>query len=151
VEINLRPVGVVENGITLRIAFDAQSVTSRIIVDKQYSQALDGIEDFSHIVIVFWLDKIDKKKRSVLKVHPRRDPELPLTGVFATRSPARPNPLGLSNVELIKREGNVLTVRGLDAINGTPVLDIKPYLPEKFDKDSVQVAEWVNRNRPQGA
>ena len=99
---------------------------SKIIIFDDYIAALEGIEDFSHIIVLFWLDRI-KSKKSLLKVHPRGRKELPLLGVFATRSMFRPNPIGLTIVELIKAEPNTLLVRGLDAFDLTPVLDIKPY------------------------
>lgn len=147
--ITLRPVGKVENNILHNRKFDAEETILRITMDKRYSRALDGIETFSHIIILFWLNQIKERERLVLKVHPRRDTDLPLTGVFATRSPVRPNPLGITTVKLIKREGNVLTVKGLDAVNGTPVLDIKPYIPEDFSSSEVAIAGWVKKREIQ--
>ena len=125
--------------------FHADGLVSQIIVEKKYSRALDGIDSFSHVVVLFWLHGIRSGERRILKVHPRRDMSLPLTGVFATRSPARPNPIGITAVKLLKREGNVLTVQGLDAINGTPVLDIKPYIPEDFSGPEIKVADWSRK------
>jgi tRNA-Thr(GGU) m(6)t(6)A37 methyltransferase TsaA len=143
--IKVRPVGTVENGITQNHRFDAQGTVSRIILAPRYGRALDGIESFSHVVILFWLHKIKNNEREVLKVHPRRDASIPLTGIFATRSPVRPNPIGMTVVRLIKKEGNILTVTGLDAIDGTPVLDIKPYIPESFAQSEIKVASWSKK------
>ena len=143
--IKIRPVGTVENGITQNHRFDADDTVSKIILTPRYARALDGIESFSHIVVLFWLHEIKIKGRAILKVHPRKDPLIPLTGVFATRSPVRPNPIGITAVRLIKKEGNILTVKGLDAIDGTPVLDIKPYLPESFPQSEITVASWSKK------
>ena len=118
---------------------------AQVIIDPSYEKALDGIESFSHIVIVFWLHKVKKGERLIMRVHPYRNPTLPLKGVFATRSPVRPNPIGLTVVKLIKRKANMLTVVGLDAIDGTPVLDIKPYLPEPFINAQISTPGWVNK------
>jgi len=138
-------VGTVENGIMQNHKFDAADTVSRIVLAPRYNRALDGIESFSHIVVLFWLHEIKNKERAILKVHPRRDPMIPLTGVFATRSPVRPNPIGITAVRLIKKEGNILTVKGLDAIDGTPVLDIKPYIPESFAQAEIKVASWSKK------
>lgn len=99
---------------------------SKIIVFENYVAALRGIKEFSHIIVLFWLDRIASKE-SRLQVHPRGRRDLPLVGVFATRSMFRPNPIGVTIVELVRVEHKMLVVRGLDAYNLTPVLDIKPY------------------------
>lgn len=78
-----------------------------------------------------------------LKVHPRGRQELPLTGVFATRSPIRPNSLGITTVRLLERRGNVLRVKDLDAIDGSPIIDIKPYLPHDNSVSDVKLADWI--------
>jgi len=98
-----------------------RSIISKVVFDEALAPALDGIEDWSHIYVIFWLDRVDRKEEPVLH-HPNSD-----LGIFAARSPIHPNPIGLTLVELVKREGNVLWVRGLDADDGTPVLDVKPY------------------------
>jgi len=96
-----------------------RSLVSKIVLRKGFTKALDGIEDFSHVYVIFWMHRVlDTEK---VKVHPSGG------GIFATRAPIRPNPIGLTLVELVKRKKNVLWVRGLDAFDGTPVLDIKPY------------------------
>jgi len=103
--------------------------TAQIIVNSELNPALDGISDYSHLWVLFWLHEIPEDKRMMLKVHPRGREDLPLVGAFAVRTNLRPNPIGLTLVELLKTQGNTLTVRGLDAFDGTPVLDIKPYDP----------------------
>ena len=102
-----------------------RDLISRIIIRKEYSEGLDGIEDWSHLYVIFWMHEILDEKRTLMC--PRNEPDIPAVGIFATRAPIRPNPIGLTLVELVRREGNVLVVKGLDALNGTPVLDIKPY------------------------
>jgi len=102
-------------------------IVSRVVLDARFSEGLSGIDEFSHVYVIFWLNRIKRTDNFTLKTHVLGDPNLPFVGIFATRSPIRPNPIGQTLVELIKRDDNVLWVRGLDAYDGTPVLDIKPY------------------------
>jgi tRNA-Thr(GGU) m(6)t(6)A37 methyltransferase TsaA len=110
---------------------------SKIILREDLTEALEGVKDFSHLFVIFWMHGISTEERKLTKVHPRGRSDMPLLGVFATRSPDRPNPIGLTLVELLKIEKNILTVRGLDALNGTPILDLKPF-------DSWDVAKNAN-------
>jgi tRNA-Thr(GGU) m(6)t(6)A37 methyltransferase TsaA len=144
---SVKPIGVVKSSIKNRRKVAHDDLKAQIIVDPAYQKALDGIDSFSHIIIVFWLHKIKKGERLIMQVHSYRNPSLPLKGVFATRSPVRPNPIGLTVVKLLKRKENLLTVAGLDAIDGTPVLDIKPYLPEQFSNVELTIPGWVKKNR----
>lgn len=115
-----------------------------------YAEALDGIEDFSQIWLVYWFHGNDTpEKRRTLKVHPRGNPAIPLTGVFATRSPVRPNLLGLSSCRLVRRDGNRLEVEGLDAWDGSPVLDIKPYLPQLDAFPQASIPAWASGKPPE--
>jgi L-fuculose-phosphate aldolase len=100
--------------------------TAVIEIEPVWREALEGIEPGRHLWVVCYLHQADEPR---LRVHPRGDPSRPLTGLFNTRSPARPSPLGLCLVEVLAVEEGRLTVRGLDAIDGTPVVDLKPYLP----------------------
>lgn len=100
-----------------------RGAVSRIRVLDEYADGLYRIEKFERLYVIYLFDRSEGCR---LVIHPRGDPGRPERGVFATRSPYRPNPLGLSVVDLVGVEGNVLTVRGLDAIDKTPVLDIKP-------------------------
>ena len=123
------PVGYIRSGITSREEAPRQgrdsSVEARIEVLPQYVDAVDGITQWSRLLVTCWLHLAD---RDTLAVHPRGDTSAPLTGVFAARSPARPNPVAVYTVDLLSVEGNVLNVRGIDAVDGTPVLDIKPHI-----------------------
>lgn len=121
--ITFRSIGHVEN------TFDApappeeiRSVESRIILDPALMEGLTGLETGQRIMVVFFLDRSTGFE---LLQHPRGDDSRPLRGVFALRSPNRPNPIGVSVVDLESIDDNVLRVRGLDALNGTPVLDLK--------------------------
>jgi tRNA-Thr(GGU) m(6)t(6)A37 methyltransferase TsaA len=102
---------------------------SEIVLGPNLVKALEGVEGFSHLFVLFYLNQTPTDKRQSLKIHPKGRDDLPLIGIFGTRTMFRPNPIGLTLVELLKIDGNVLTVRGLDAFDGTPVLDIKPYVP----------------------
>jgi tRNA-Thr(GGU) m(6)t(6)A37 methyltransferase TsaA len=118
-----------------------KSRISQIIVRDELVEALEGVEGFSHLFVLFWLNQISSKQRMTLKVHPRGRMDMPLLGVFATRTNLRPNPIGLTLVELLKVEGNTLTVRGLDAFDGTPILDIKPF--DSWDNvEKARVPNW---------
>jgi tRNA (adenine37-N6)-methyltransferase len=113
----------------------AQGSPGRVELFPQYEEALDDIEGFSHLHLIYWLHRAGEVAGSVagpsaLKVVPYLD-DLP-RGAFATRAPTRPNPIGLSLVRLVERRGAVLLVEDLDVLDGTPLLDIKPYV-EKFD------------------
>ena len=115
--------------------------TSQIIINDELTEALEGVTGFSHLFVLFWLNQISNHQRQTLKVHPRGRRDMPLLGVFATRTMLRPNPVGLTLVELVKAEGNVLTVRGLDAFNETPVFDVKPFDP--WDTaETVKLPQW---------
>ena len=110
-------------------------------------EGLDGLEEFSHILVVFWMHKVPAMRQPVCKIHPQGRADLPLVGLFATRSPYRPNPVGVSAPRLVERKGNVLRVVGLDAIDGTPVLDIKPYLPHLDAPADYRGPDWVSKFR----
>jgi tRNA-Thr(GGU) m(6)t(6)A37 methyltransferase TsaA len=99
-------------------------------VEESYLAALLGLEQYSHVWVLYWFHENDNPRdRAILQVHPCRNPGNPLTGVFAARAPVRPNLIGLSAARLLSVEGHRLVLEGLDARGGTPVLDIKPYLP----------------------
>ena len=139
-EIRLMPIGYVRRASKQEDVKD-KSLVSKIVVNREFTRALDGIDDFSHIFVVFWMHQVPESETKILKVHPRGRMDLPLLGVFATRTAFRPNPMGLTLVELLKRKGNVLTVRGLDAHDDTPVLDLKPFNHRDMAVDA-KVPEW---------
>ena len=142
-QIKLKPIGVVHNEFLEAIPHGWETAVHQIVLDPQWTPALEGIEEFSHIHILFWLHGIQGKIG--LHVHPENRQDLPEVGIFATRTPRRPNPIGLEVVELLAREENVLTVRGLDALNGTPVLDVKPYLPRGDAVAGARRPDWLRK------
>ncbi len=123
-DIKIRQIGYVRR---VRAAENERDRTlmAQVVLDEHLTSALDRLDEFSHIYVLCWFHAIDDAQRNVIH-HPMKTDNGPL-GIFATRAPVRPNPIGLTLVELVDREGNVLKVRGLDALDGTPVLDIKPY------------------------
>jgi tRNA-Thr(GGU) m(6)t(6)A37 methyltransferase TsaA len=124
--INLTPIGFVKTEAIGKKVRD-KSLISKIVFREELTEALEGIQDFSHLFVIFWLHKMEEREKATMKIHPRGMKDLPLLGVFATRTPCRPNPLGLTRVKLLGVKGNIVTVQGLDAFDGTPVLDIKPF------------------------
>ncbi|MFP3946633.1 MAG: tRNA (N6-threonylcarbamoyladenosine(37)-N6)-methyltransferase TrmO [Archaeoglobaceae archaeon] len=113
-----------------------------LVIEEQYTELLDGIEDFSHILVLYWSHKADDN-RDVTKVHPAGRKDYPLVGVFATRSPARPNPICATVVKLLERNKNTLKVEGLDAIDQSPIIDIKPYHPSFDAASEVKIPQWM--------
>ena len=139
----LKAIGIVSNGIKQPIRHGWREVVSEITVNSELTEALDGMDEFSHIIVLYWMHQLAEGRQLPLKVHPMGNPDLPLTGRFATRSPSRPNPLGQATVELLGRRGNVLKVKGLDAIDGTPVIDIKPYIPGYDSAPDAKAPQWM--------
>jgi tRNA-Thr(GGU) m(6)t(6)A37 methyltransferase TsaA len=135
----LHPIGVVEKkgrGVHLRI-FD------------EYADGLLGLDGWSHVNVFYWFDKNDTpQQRRVLRVHPRGDKQNPLTGVFACRAPVRPNLIALSVCRILAVQGNRITLDELDAFDGTPVLDLKPFIPADAPTKEVRVPAWARGNRP---
>ncbi len=99
--------------------------TSQIIVDEKYASAINGLKVGAHVQVLYWLDQAD---RSVLKTVPKWSEANEERGVFSIRSPARPNPIGLSTVEILSIDKTIMTVTAMDCIDGTPLLDLKPYI-----------------------
>jgi tRNA-Thr(GGU) m(6)t(6)A37 methyltransferase TsaA len=140
----LQPIGHVENGIPPGERVTWENIESRVVIEDQWAEGLEGLAEFSHVVILFWLDRPHDKK-TPLKVHPEAKEDMPLVGLFATRTPLRPNPIGMTTVELLRVEDNTLHVRGLDAFDETPVLDIKPYLIRGDLKSDATVPDWLHQ------
>jgi tRNA-Thr(GGU) m(6)t(6)A37 methyltransferase TsaA len=141
----LKPVGYVKNGVDERPGDDDwwEELVSEIVVDSSLTEALDDLDGFSHIIVLFWMHKLDGKDVP-MKVRPMgRD--IPSVGVFASRSPNRPNRIGKTTVRLIERKGNILKVTGLDALDGAPVIDIKPYMPGYDSVDDAKVPDWITK------
>ena len=115
-----------------------------IMLDKQYQPGLLGLEGFSHIHVIWWFDKNDTPaRRSILQVHPRGDQSNPLTGVFACRAPVRPNLIALSLCKVLTVKDSVVVIDKIDAFDGTPVLDIKPFVPGIDSASDFKVPDWA--------
>jgi tRNA-Thr(GGU) m(6)t(6)A37 methyltransferase TsaA len=132
--LQLRPIGAIQSTLKTRAEAPKQGMEGApdawLEVNSVAAQALDGLAAGDDIIVITWLHRA---RRDVLKVHPRSDRRRPLTGVFATRSPDRPNPLGLHRVTVRQVAGTRLQIGPIEAIDGTPVIDIKPVLPGLID------------------
>ena len=142
-DMSLKAIGIVRNGIKQLPKQGWDEIVSDIVVNNSLSEALDNLEEFSHIIVLYWMHQAAATGQLPTKVHPMGKRELPLVGLFATRSPHRPNPVGKATVRLLERRGNILKVEGLDAIDGTPVIDIKPYMPGYDSVTDARVPQWV--------
>lgn len=143
----LEPIGFVESKILSREDLRGawREITSKIIVQPELEETLEGLLECSHLFVFFWLDHVNALGRQLKKASYHLEGEAIERGVLATRVMFRPNPIGLTLVELVSVKGNVIEVRGLDAFNRTPVLDIKPYTGCPRDgADSPRVPEWVS-------
>jgi tRNA-Thr(GGU) m(6)t(6)A37 methyltransferase TsaA len=110
----------------------------------EYSDGLLGLDGFSHIYVLYWFHENDSpEKRQTLQVHPRKDPQNPLTGVFATHSPRRPNLIALTLCKIKAIIGNRIQIDDIDAFDETPVIDIKCYIPDSVPGDGVRLPDWV--------
>lgn len=142
--ITLKPVAFVRGGRTL-VADDywGDSRAQIVLVDDLPEESLDGLETFSHAEIIFFFDKLSESSIVTGARHPRGNTSWPRVGIFAQRGKARPNRLGVTIVEIEKRDGRALHVRGLDAVDGTPVIDIKPVIAEFLPRTPVRQPEWA--------
>lgn len=141
----LRPIGQVKNEITSPQDDHWGEVISELWIDAiQFStDALLGIDDYSHLEVIFFMHRVDESAIPTGARHPRNLGHLPKIGIFAQRPKARPNRLGLSRCQLLQQHGMVLTVKGLDAINESPILDIKPYFLEFGPRGPVHQPRWT--------
>jgi len=126
-------------------AGERQQVISKLVIDSDLAGITDGLEDFSHLLVLYWAYRVLPEGRSLIKSHPMGRKDLPLVDIFATCSPARPNTICATVVRLVKCEENTLTVEGLDALNGSPIVDIKPYNLSYYPAGNVKVVDWMER------
>lgn len=122
-----------------------RSLVSELVINPELDGILDGLEDFSHALILYWPHLLPPKGRSLTKVHPIGQKEFPLVGVFSTCSPARPNPILVTTVRIIERRENILKVQGLEAVDGSPIIDIKPYTFTYCSAEDVKLSDWMNQ------
>ena len=141
--ITLDPIGYVRSARADLRDDDWGNVTARIEISERLgAQCLDGLEEFSHAEVIFHFDRVPEGAIEWATRHPRGNTAWPRVGIFAQRGKDRPNRLGSTVVEIVGRDGRSLTVRGLDAIDGTPVLDIKPVMAEFLPRGSVRQPAW---------
>jgi tRNA-Thr(GGU) m(6)t(6)A37 methyltransferase TsaA len=141
----MQPIGVVRSPVKEGVDEGWGSVVAEIHLREEYAPGLRGLEEFSHVIVVFLMHQATFSPSDDLVRHPRGRADMPKVGIFAQRAKHRPNPIGLTAVRLLSVAGNVLIVQGLDAIDGSPVLDIKPYFPV-FDRvDEATTPERVDR------
>lgn len=142
-EIIVKPIGYVRN-VRKEVEDDNWGEVVSEIVIEIGEEALQGLEGFSHAEIIFYFDQVDESRIVTGARHPRNNTEWPKVGILAQRGKNRPNRIGLTSVNLLKREGNVLFVAGLDALDGTPVLDIKPVMQEFQPRGEIRQPAWAS-------
>lgn len=142
-EIIVKPIGYVRN-VRKEVEDDNWGEVVSEIVIEIGEEALQGLEGFSHAKIIFYFDQVDESRIVTGARHPRNNTEWPQVGILAQRGKNRPNRIGLTSVNLLKREGNVLFVAGLDALDGTPVLDIKPVMQEFQPRGEIRQPAWAS-------
>lgn len=119
-----------------------------IEIKPEFKDALLGLDDYSHVWVMWWFDRNDTpERRRILRVHPRGNRKNPLTGVFATRSPVRPNLIALTLCEIVAIKGNKIKIKKTDAFDGTPVLDLKPYIPGYDGDGKARMPDWIKGSR----
>jgi tRNA-Thr(GGU) m(6)t(6)A37 methyltransferase TsaA len=144
----MKPVGPLAQG-PRRPALER--VQAELVLDERLGEAIDGLEEYSHIIVLFWAHadvsagERCSKEPSPIKLRPMGREDWPLLGVFATRCFDRPNPICATTVRLLGRAGNVLQVDGLDAFDGSPIIDIKPYVPDFDSVAGARVPEWMSK------
>jgi tRNA-Thr(GGU) m(6)t(6)A37 methyltransferase TsaA len=149
--ITLTPIGVVRSPEKESRKGRFDQVEAEIVIDQELAEGLEGLEEFSHLEVIFALhlpEPTIERDQLGLKVHPRGHREIPAVGLFATRSPNRPNRIGLTLCQILGIEGNVIRVRGLDALDGSPVLDLKaPSLSSAETFGEMRFAGWMYQLR----
>lgn len=138
-------IGIIRNSVDKRKDKSWGDDISKIIIDEKYEAGLTGISEFSHLIVIYYLDKASFDMEKHLIRRPQNREDMPMVGILSQRAKDRPNPIGITSVEIISVNKNIITVRGLDAIDNTPILDIKPYYPMYDCKENAVVPEWVER------
>ena len=137
-------IGTVKSPVTEAVDMNWGEVISEIVLEPEYAPGLLGLEDFSHLMVLTFLHEAEYNPEKHLRRHPQERQEMPLLGIFAQRARHRPNRIGVTAVEIVEVTDNSVKVRALDAIDGTPVIDIKPYVPV-YDKKDATIPEWMEK------
>ncbi len=138
----IKPLGIAKNSIKKPMLPGWNNVVTEIIINKKYEKGLDGIEDYSHVIIVYWMGQ---EKECHMRHHSQGREDLPYVGIFACRCPQRPNRIAISTVKLLSRKGNNIKVKGLDIVDGTAIIDLKPYTPQYDKVEGAKVPSWVSK------
>ena len=144
-KIEFTAIGTVRNTIVNKKDTNWGNDVSQIVIDEKYEKGLIGLSDFSHIIVVYFLDKALFNMDEHLVRRPQNREDMPMIGILSQRAKDRPNPIGITSCELVAVNNNIVSVKGLDAIDGTPILDIKPYYPMYDCRNDAVVPEWVRR------
>jgi tRNA-Thr(GGU) m(6)t(6)A37 methyltransferase TsaA len=136
-------IGCVKSPVTEPVDMNWGEVVSEIVFKPEYAPGLLGLEGFSHLMVLTFLHEAEYISEKHLRRHPQERQDMPLLGIFAQRARHRPNRIGVSTVEIVGVTDNCVRVRALDAIDGTPVIDIKPYVPV-YDRKDATVPEWMD-------
>lgn len=143
-KIEMTPIGFVVGGRNASIDDNWDNVQAKIILTDDYSpDALAGLQDFSHIEVIFHFNKVPLEKIETGARHPRNNKDWPMVGIFAQRGKNRPNRIGSTICQIISIADKSIEVRGLDAIEGTPILDIKPVMQEFLPRGEIKQPNWV--------
>ncbi len=147
--IKLFPIGIIHSSRkTLEDDFWGEVISTIEINHPDLDEsALYGLKEFSHLQVIYYMHKVEPDKIINGARHPRNDKSLPLVGILAQRAKNRQNQIGLSPAKILEVHGKIITVQGLDAIDGTPVLDIKPHMKEFSIHEPIRQPNWVNGNR----
>lgn len=143
-EVALKFIGTVSSPVKEGVDSNWGDIISEITINHEFAGGLKGLEDFSQAIIVYYMHKSSFEPETDLLRRPQGREDMPLVGIFSQRAKHRPNPIGITSVEIVEVQENSLKVRGLDAIDGTPVLDIKPYYPIYDMKEGATTPEWVD-------
>ena len=143
-EIVMRPIGVIRSPVKEGIDENWGDVISEVHMDAAFKDGLKGLQAFSHVIVVFYLHKSSFNAAEDLLRRPQGRSDMPTVGIFAQRAKHRPNPLGITAARILEIKENVLFVQGLDAIDRTPVIDLKPYYPAYDLRRDARVPDWVD-------
>jgi len=143
--LSIDPIGVVRSPVVEGRDEAWGNVVAELHIEAAFAPGLAGIEQFSHVLVLYWMHQAAFSPADDLVRRPRGRPDLPEIGIFAQRAKHRPVPIGVTAVRLIGHRGAILEVQGLDAIDGSPILDIKPYFPDFDGVASPTVPDWVGR------
>ncbi len=124
-------------------AFTDPATPAELVILPEFAAGLDGIEHYSHLILLCWFDRATRQWALDAPVHPEGRAAIPPVGLFATRAPHRPNPIAIATPRILARNGNTLTVTGLDAWDGTPILDLKGYLPSEDAHPDATIPPWL--------